>query len=173
MAEKIRDGKKRMKKGEFHFCPYCGSPVKLEFRFGKVRSGCSECNWVHFVDPKVAVAVVLTSTDGILLIKRDNSPFRGSWTLPAGFVDGGEDPRRAAERECKEETGLVVEVQELIDIYYGKDHERGADFVLFYGAKLVGGNLVAGDDASDAKWYKKGEYPELAFRSTSYILDRQ
>ena len=56
--------------------------------------------------PKVAAGVVLIDADRVLLVRRVNEPYRGRWTLPAGFVDAGEDPRRAAERECLEETGL-------------------------------------------------------------------
>lgn len=159
--------------GFFQFCPQCGSRLIQKFLFGRNRSFCQQCDWIHFTDPKVAAAVLIVRADGILLVRRKNPPFQGLWSLPAGFVDAGEDPRRAAERECREETGLSVEVSDLFDIYYGKEHDKGADFILFYIAQLVGGRMRAGDDASEVGWFKKSELPELAFSSTSFILGRQ
>jgi len=54
----------------------------------------------------VAVAVLIERDGKVLLVRRANTPQKGMWTLPAGFVDAGEDPAQAAERECLEETGL-------------------------------------------------------------------
>ena len=83
---------------EINFCPRCGSRVSLREKFGKPRAVCSNCNWIHFADPKVAAAVLVEQDGSVLLVRRVNEPFRGLWTLPAGFVDAGEDPARAAER---------------------------------------------------------------------------
>ena len=63
---------------------------------------------------------VLVEDDGqVLLVRRANEPQRGLWTLPAGFVDAGEDPVLAAERECLEETGLRVKITGLLDVIFG------------------------------------------------------
>ena len=75
----------------------------------------------------------------MLLVRRVNEPFRGSWTLPAGFVDAGEDPARAAERECLEETSLTVRVTRVLDVIAGREHPRGADFIIVYAAQFVSG----------------------------------
>ncbi|MCX6069114.1 MAG: NUDIX domain-containing protein, partial [Chloroflexi bacterium] len=116
-------------------------------------------------------AAVLVERDGrILLIQRGNDPFKGLWTLPAGFVNAGEDPALAAARECLEETGLTIQITGIIDIVAGREHARGSDFVIFYGGQLTGGTLLAADDASDAGWFERGDLPELAFKSTSHIL---
>lgn len=106
----------------------------------------------------------------VLLVKRANEPFRGLWTLPAGFVDADEDPARAAVRECLEETGLSVQVTGILDIRWGREHERGADFVIFYTGQVTGGELQAGDDAEEANWFEKDHLPKLAFKSTRFIL---
>ena len=53
------------------------------------------------------------------LARRAGEPFRGMWTLPAGFINGGEDPAEAATRECLEETGLNVRVTRVLEIYRG------------------------------------------------------
>ena len=137
---------------------------------GRQRPWCPVCAEPFFQDPKVAAAVIVEGPEGLLLVQRGNEPYKGFWTLPAGFVDADEDPRDAAIRECLEETGLRVAITSMFDIYYGKDHPRGADFVLFYNANLEGGELVAGDDAEKAAWFARGQFPPLAFPSTNYIL---
>ena len=129
------------------FCPRCGTAVNREEKFGGVRPVCPSCGWIYFVDPKVAAAVLVEENGRVLLVRRVNEPFRGLWTLPAGFVNGGEDPARAAERECFEETGLNVSVSRVFEIIYGREHERGADFVIVYLADVLGGKLSPADDA--------------------------
>lgn len=125
---------------------------------------------MHFADPKVAAGILVEQDGKVLLVKRINEPFRGLWSLPAGFVDADEDPARAAERECLEETGLSVRVSSILDIRWGREHARGADFVIFYRGQVTGGELRAGDDAEEAAWFERGHVPPLAFQSTAYIL---
>jgi len=155
---------------EFKFCPRCASQLNLKERFGKIRPVCPECGWIHFVDPKVAAAVLVTQDDRVLLVRRVNEPFRGQWTLPAGFVNGGEDPAEAAQRECLEETGLSVRVTRVYDIISGREHPRGADFVVVYQAEILGGNLQASDDADAVEWFARDALPQLAFLATRKVL---
>jgi ADP-ribose pyrophosphatase YjhB (NUDIX family) len=108
----------------------------------------------------------------ILLVRRVMEPFQGLWTLPAGFVDAGEDPAAAAMRECLEETGLTVRVTRVLDVVPGREHERGADFVIVYGAEVVDGILHPADDADAAEWFARDQFPPLAFRATQIILSR-
>ena len=143
----------------------------MEFHYGQDRPVCPACGWMHFSDPKVAAAVLVEREDGrILLVQRANDPFKGLWTLPAGFVNAGEDPAAAAARECLEETGLTVEISGLIEIVAGREHARGSDFVIFYRGKPLSGDLQADDDALDAAWFERANLPELAFKSTAHIL---
>jgi len=142
-----------------------------EERFGKVRPVCPQCGWIHFVDPKVAAAVLVEQDGRVLLVRRVNEPFRGLWTLPAGFVNGGEDPAEAAARECFEETGLSVRVTRVFDIVAGREHPRGADFVIVYRAEVVGGEMKASDDADAVEWFARKDLPPLAFRATQKVLE--
>ena len=155
---------------DFNFCPRCGAAVTHEERFGKVRPVCPQCGWIHFVDPKVAAAVLVVHAGRVLLVRRVNEPFRGLWTLPAGFVNGGENPAGAAERECLEETGLTVHVTGVFDIVSGREHPRGADFVIVYHADLLGGDMKADDDADAVDWFDGENLPPLAFRATQKVL---
>lgn len=104
-----------------------------------------------------AGAVVRDGGGRLLLVRRGREPALGSWSLPGGRIEAGESPAEAAAREVAEETGLVVEIGELlqtVDIWGGY---RVHDFA----ASVIGGTLVAGDDASDVQWYDVEELDAL------------
>ncbi len=155
---------------EVNYCPRCGQRLVQQFRFGKERPVCPNCDWIYFPDPKVAAAVLIQEDNRVLLVRRTNEPFKGYWTLPAGFVDAGEDPARAAERECLEETGLQVQAYELLDVLAGQEHMRGAHILIVYRAKVVGGQLNPGDDADRVAYFSLHKLPPLAFIATARIL---
>jgi 8-oxo-dGTP diphosphatase len=120
---------------------------------------------MHFRDPKVGVGVVVRDEQGrLLLVLRGVDPARGLWALPAGFVDADEDPRDAAARECREETGLEVAVGRILDVYPSR--EGSASFFLAFAATVTGGVLRAGDDADDVGFFADDDLPPLAFAST-------
>lgn len=157
---------------EVKFCPRCGTLLTPRAESGRERLVCPNCAWIYFSDPKVAAAILVESRGRVLLVRRVNEPFRGAWSLPAGFVDAGEDPARAAERECLEETGLTVRATRVLDIISGREHPRGADFVIVYAGEIVAGTLTAGDDADLVEWFDREDLPPLAFRATAAILGR-
>ena len=129
---------------------------------------CSRCGRRHHLDPKVGVgAIVRDTAGGLLLVRRGVPPEKGRWGLPAGFVDADEDPRDAAAREVLEETGLVVRVGAVVDVYPGGG---GASFFLAFEAELLGGVLAAADDALDAAFFALDALPDLAFVSTVDIV---
>lgn len=155
---------------EVNFCPRCGTGVIDGVRFGVVRKVCPNCRWIYFADPKVAVAVLVEKDNQVLMVRRANDPQRGRWTLPAGFLDAGEDPARAAERECAEETGLVVCVTGLLGVFSGQEHARGAHLFIVYRAEIVSGEERPGDDADQVGFFNREELPPLAFATTEKIL---
>jgi 8-oxo-dGTP diphosphatase len=155
---------------EPRFCPDCGTALTSAMHFGQSRPTCPNCGWMYFADPKVAAGVILHERGRVLLVRRTNEPYRGRWTLPAGFVDAGEDPRRAAERECLEETGLTVRAGGVMDVIAGREHERGADFVVVYFAEILSGSVTPGDDADRAEWFELSALPPLAFRATEEVM---
>ncbi len=155
---------------EIIFCTRCGTKVEHETRFGKNRPVCPACGWIYFADPKVAAAVLVERAGQVLLVRRINEPFRGLWTLPAGFVDSREDPAVAAERECREETGLIVQIQSVVDVVPCTEHERGANFIIVYRADILSGEMAPGDDADAVQWFHKNDLPPLAFRATEKVL---
>ena len=152
------------------YCPYCGVPVDRRILFGAERALCPQCGWIHFEDPKVAAGVLVEQDGKILLVQRNNEPARGLWSFPAGFINAHEDPAEAAVRECLEETGLLVHTTGLAALVSGREHPRGADFVLVYSAEVTGGQLAAGDDADLAVFFARDALPPLAFRATRVAL---
>ena len=155
---------------DYKYCPRCAALLEHKELYGAVRAVCPSCKWIHFIDPKVAAAVLVTHNEAVLLVRRAGEPFRGLWTLPAGFVNSGEDPAEAAARECLEETGLSARVTRVFDIVAGREHPRGADFVIVYEAEVVGGEMKADDDADAVEWFDKNNLPPLAFRATQKVL---
>jgi 8-oxo-dGTP diphosphatase len=143
------------------FCGACGGRLDD----ARPHPACTSCGQTSYRDPKVGVgAVVLDDAGRLLLVRRAVDPQRGRWSLPAGFVDADEDPRAATAREVVEETGLLVDVGPVVDVYAGTG--GGASFFLAFEARVTGGVLAAGDDADDAGFFAADQLPDLAFPST-------
>ena len=156
------------------YCPHCATALITRTVGDKPRRACPACNFIHFTDPKVGVGVMVLSQGKILLVRRAMSPERGKWSIPAGFLDYGEEPKATAEREVFEETNLRVVVDNLVDVYYNQDaiDLGGASIFILYRARFVGGRIRAGDDADAAAFFGHDELPELAFTSTRDAIHR-
>lgn len=155
------------------YCCRCASEMSTRTIAGKPRRTCPQCDYIHFVEPKVGVGVMVVEDGGLLLVKRAKIPEKGKWSLPAGYVDVGEDPADTAIREAREETNLEVTISELIDVYHNPPGGGGASVFILYRASVSGGELKAGDDASDAAFFPLDqELPELAFASTHDAVRR-
>ena len=152
------------------FCTACAAPLEHSGR----HPVCTGCGRTHHRDPKVGVGVVVVQDGRLLLVRRGVQPGKGLWALPAGYVDAGEDPRVAAAREAREETGLSVEVGRVVDVYPSAvtGGHRGASFFLAFEAAVVGGELAAADDALDAGFFGPDDLPELACESTRDAVRR-
>ncbi len=157
---------------EVNFCIRCGNRLVRVERFGAVRPVCPVCEWVYFADPKVAAAALVEQAGAVLLVRRVNDPQRGLWTLPAGFIDAGEDPVEAAVRECFEETGLKVRITGLLDVLFGQEHPRGAHILIVYQAEGLGGEMKPSDDVDQVGFFGLDNLPPLAFTTTQKIMER-
>lgn len=155
-----------------NFCIVCGQRMDEREAFGRARPFCPACGYVHFEDPKVAVGVLAERDGQVLLVRRVNVPGQGKWTLPAGFVDADEDPRTAAERECREETGLEIRIGELLDVLHAREHPRGASIFIVFRGHISGGEMNASDDVDQVSFFGPDELPPLAFSTTKQILER-
>ena len=156
----------------YTYCPRCGAPLADTISFGRVRRACRYCGFIHFADPKVAVAALVSDGERVLLVRRAAVPRIGFWALPAGYMDADELPEEAVVREVIEETSVTIRVLGLHGIapLAGWAERRG--ILLLYTAERVSGEAVAADDVSEVRWFTREEIPwsELAFESTAQFL---
>jgi 8-oxo-dGTP diphosphatase len=108
-----------------------------------------------------AGAVIRDDAGRMLLILRGHEPGMGLWSIPGGRIDPGEADEAAVIREVREETGLEVTCGRLLGSVERPGH--GGDIILIrdYSAVVAGGELTAGDDAADARWFTPGEILSL------------
>lgn len=119
-----------------------------------------------------ADAVILDPIRGVVLIRRGHEPFRGMWALPGGFVDVGETTESACRREAYEETGLEVEIVQLLGVYSDPARDpRGHTVSAIYICRVLGGTLVGADDAAEARWFPDLRGVELAFDHARVLVD--
>lgn len=158
---------------EIAYCARCGRDMVTRRVADRPRRVCPDCGYIHFTEPKVGVGVLVQDAGGrLLLVQRGAPPERGKWALPAGYLDHGEEPAVTATREVLEETGLAVRVTGLIDVYHNPPEQGGASIFILYRAEVIGGELAAADDASDAGFFVLDDLPELAFESTRDAVRR-
>lgn len=159
----------------YQYCPHCATPLTVREIYRQQRPLCPQCGFVHFTDPKVAVIGFVTDRDRVLLVQRAINPEKGKWALPGGYMDAGEMPEEALQRELMEEVHLAIHVTALLTILpMVTNQAQSPGIVLAYGAKAADPNAIAltcDDDACDAGWFAAGEIPpNLAFESTQLLL---
>ncbi len=152
------------------FCLQCGTALEDRHQEDRLRPTCPVCGFIYYLDPKVAVAVVLGDERGVLLGRRGIDPRSGYWSFPAGYVNRGEKLEEAAVREVLEELSLQVEVTGLVGVY-----SRSGDAVVLivYAGEVVGGALrVDGREVLEARWFDPAELPdELAFPHDKAVVE--
>jgi 8-oxo-dGTP diphosphatase len=102
----------------------------------------------------------------VLLIRRGQAPLLGEWSLPGGVLECGETLRDAAVREAQEETGLVIEIVDMLGVYErvipGDDGRVRYHYVLIdFLCRPLSGDLKAASDAAEVRWFTREELPAL------------
>jgi 8-oxo-dGTP diphosphatase len=127
--------------------------------------------------PLVGVGAVIVQDQRVLLIRRGQAPLLGEWSLPGGVLECGETLREAVVREAREETGLVVETDEMLGVYErvirGDDGRVRYHYVLIdFLCRPAGGELEAASDAADVRWFTRDQLPalNLAYDASDVVL---
>jgi len=151
------------------YCQRCGGETVEREHDGRPRPVCVACGAVTYLDPKLAVAVLI-ERDGKVLLGRRGPGTRepGKWAFPAGFVERGEAVEAAAVREVREEVGLDVTLGPLLGLVSAAGETV---VVAIYAAADAAGEAVAGDDLEAVGWFAPDALPEMAFPHDRRMLE--
>jgi ADP-ribose pyrophosphatase YjhB (NUDIX family) len=156
---------------EYRFCPRCAG--RLEERILKAgdpkRLVCEGCGFVFYLGPKLVAGAIAELDGGLVLIQRDIEPGYGKWTFPGGFVERGERAEAAARREVLEESGLEIEVGEIVGLY---TYDEQIPAIAVFAAEVTGGEPTPLDETMDVRSFPRDSLPwtEMAFPSTEHAL---
>jgi len=125
--------------------------------------------------PIVGVGILVKRDEEYLLIKRGSEPDKGMWTIPGGLVEIGETVREAAARETREETGLEVEVKDILDVLDkialdDMNRVRYHFIVVYFLAVPSTGEVKPSSDALDAKWLRSHELTNYSLTESFKVL---
>ena len=126
-----------------------------------------------FLTVDIILTRKLSAKSEVLLIQRENEPFKNQWALPGGFVDKGEDLEPAAKRELSEETSISIKSLTQFKTYGkpGRDPRGDTVSVVFYAEVDENVTAKAADDAKDVRWFSMNDLPELAFDHAEILAD--
>lgn len=112
--------------------------------------------------PLVGVGAVIVDAGRVLLVRRGHEPLKGQWSLPGGLLELGESITAGVIREVQEETGLIVEPVELIElldrIHREEERVRYHYVIADYLCRVTGGTLQAASDADAVRWVERAEW---------------
>ena len=149
------------------YCQICGSELEDITLRSKIQPYCPNCNTFSYLDPKVAIVVLIENSKNLLLVKRDIEPYIDHWSFPSGYVDRGENTKDAAIREIKEETCLDIKITQLQGVYSGK----GSVVIIVYTAIALDINKgKAGEEVKEIKWFPVNNLPSLPFPYDDEII---
>jgi len=157
------------------YCFYCGTPLKtVNGSREHFRLVCPNCHAKFYKNPIPAVAALVLKEGKLLLVRRAAPPLEGSWCLPGGFVEAGEDVREALRRELFEETGLHAKEARLVDVisFVNENPEGRGVVIIGYRVGAFEGNPRPGDDAEALRFFPLTELPPIPFSSHVALIEK-
>lgn len=152
---------------DMKYCPKCAAKLEWRSTGDRQRPICPACGFVFYRNPVVGAGALVEKDGRVVLVRRGVEPKAGYWCLPAGYVEADEMAEAAAVREMQEETGLEIEIDDLLGVYsFGSEPQTGV--LILYSARPVGGQLRAGDDAQEVQTFDPTDMPpddQIAFHT--------
>ncbi len=157
---------------QYNFCPSCGDRLVVHDDGERHQPHCRRCRRFFYHNPVPATCCFVRRDDGaLLLVRRGVEPCKGEWSLPGGFMEVGENPEESARRELFEETGLRGGRFRLIGASARPSAISGAILVLGYLVEGWEGELRAGSDVSEVRFYALADRPNLVFTVHRDLLE--
>lgn len=157
----------------YQYCPHCAAPFVDQELHGLVRQVCSSCDFIFWQNPVVGVAVIIMDADRILLGRRTRGVYRGAWCIPCGYVEYDEDVRAAAQREFQEETGLLVQINDVYTVHSNFHNPTMHSVGIWFRGTVLGGTLRPADDLDDVAYVPLCRLPDnLAFPTDRLVLEQ-
>ncbi|MEX0750073.1 MAG: NUDIX hydrolase [Dehalococcoidia bacterium] len=154
------------------YCQECGHFLVERWVEAERRSRlqCENCGFIHYMNPRVVVSIIVEHQGKVLLQERANEPRAGFWTFPGGFLEIGELPEEGARRETLEEVELDV-IPSVLQGVYGRA-DAGIVLVVYNGESASDDARVTDPESRQVRWYAVGEIPwaDLAFDTTEAAL---
>ena len=154
------------------YCQICGRFLVERFVEAEKRSRlqCEACGFIHYLNPRVVAAIIVSHAGKLLLQQRAVEPRAGYWTFPGGFLEVGETVEEGAARETLEEVGLDVTPQRLVGVY--SRPSVGIVLIAFEAESESDAAIVGDAESQDVRWFTPDTIPwdDLAFETTEAAL---
>ena len=155
-----------------NYCSHCGNTVTQKIPEGdnRTRFVCTQCNTIHYQNPRVITGCLPIYKDQVLLCKRAIEPRAGLWTLPAGFLENGETSADGALRETFEEANARVKIEGLYTLF---SLPHISQVYMFFRAGLLDLDFSAGEETLETRLFSEEEIPwdHLAFPVITQTLE--
>ena len=138
-----------------------------------ISSGQLQGLWVGdegYATPKVDVRGAVFDQDKVLLVRERSD---GKWTLPGGWVDVGDSPASAVEREIREESGYLAKAVKLAALFDRNNPAHGHPpsimhiFKLFFLCEITGGKATLSNETDGVEFFQVNSLPPLSIGRTT------
>lgn len=156
---------------DIKYCTQCGEKVSCIIPSNDTfqRHICNKCGFIHYQNPKIVVGCIAYKGDEILLCKRSIEPRSGLWTVPAGFLENGENTRNGAQRETLEEACAEVKINNL---FFVANLTKSNQIYMLYLAEIKNINFIPNIESSEVCFFSENEIPwdTIAFHSVKIAI---